>query len=263
MFERSALLQELFDIYEIEKLPFGIKQDKLGDVMEDYCVSLLSCPHMLRKMKMIALDLNYIDDYLYCSILEKANIDVRDVVSMTASRDVEHRWTGGNSKTDVILTVEYPTETIEIPISVKQTTVAKVAMAEFDAETIFREIGITDPIAKRLILKHQIDASAINFTAEEKALLMERLDPYARDFVRWVLTGTATPTYDLRYPKIMVKFGMSRDDEINDVVVFDIEDYVDSVMYNKNGTRKSGGFGTGLGWTYATGSKGRKIQFKG
>lgn len=263
MYDRSVLLQKLFEEYEIDFLPFGTKQDKLGDVMEEYCARLLSWRHMLMKAQNNDLDLNNIDDYLYSSIVESANIDISNVESMEATRNVQHRMTGGNSKTDVILTVTYPTEIIKVPISIKQTTVAKVAMAEFDAETIFREVGITDPIVKELILKHQIDASAINFTSEEKALLTEHLAPYARSFVRWVLTGAAKPTDDLRYPEIMVKFDMSRDDEIRDVLVFDIECYVDSVMYNKNGTPKSGGFGTGLSWTYATGSKGRKIQFKG
>ena len=33
-------------------------------------------------------------------------------------------------------------------------------------------------------------------------------------------------------------------------------------MKDKNGKIRSGGFGTGLSWTYASGSGGRKIQFK-
>ena len=87
--------------------------------------------------------------------------------------------------------------------------------------------------------------------------------PYARSFVRWVLTGTPIPSDDLRFPQIIVKFQMSKYDEILDIAVYDMEEYVNSVMLDRYGNVKSGGFGTGLGWTYATGSKGKKIQFKG
>jgi len=41
-----------------------------------------------------------------------------------------------------------------------------------------------------------------------------------------------------------------------------VEDYIHSIIYNKKGNVKNGGFGTGLAWTYATGSGGFKIQFK-
>lgn len=263
MFKRTTLLERLFVEYNIDNLPFGIKQDKLGDVMEEYCARLLSWPYMLRKLKHNDFDLNDTDDYLFSLIIDKAEIDVCNIVKMSATRDIEHRWTGGNSKTDVLLTVEYPNEIIEIPISVKQTTVQKVAMAEFDADTIVNEVGITDPIVKSLLYKHQFDASAINFTDKEKEMLKTHLAPYARSFVRWVLSGTPKPTSDLRFPKIMVKLQMSKQDEIMGINVYDIEEYVDSVMYDKKGNLKVGGFGTGLSWTYATGSKGRKIQFKG
>lgn len=263
MYKRSNLLQLLFDEYNIENLSFGVKQDKLGDVMEEYCTRLLNWTYLFRKLKMRDFDLTNTDEYLYWHLISKLGIDIDNVVSMSATRDIKHRYTGGNAKTDVLLTVTYPTSEIKIPISVKQTTKPKVAMAEFDAETIFREVGITDEIVKYLILKHQTDASAINFTKEEKVQLREHLTPYARPFVRWVLTGTPVPTDDLRFPKIMLKFDMSIDDQIKNIHIYDIEDYVDSVMCNKKGNIKSGGFGTGLGWTYATGSKGKKIQFKG
>lgn len=263
MFKRTTLLEYLFIEYNISKLPFGVKQDKLGDVMEEYCVRLLNCPNMLRKLKYGDLDLSNTDDYLCSLIIDKTGIDSRNFVKMSATRDIEHRYTGGNAKTDVILTVKYPGEILETPISVKQTTAQKVAMAEFDADTIINEVGITDPIVKSLLLKHQIDASAINFTSKEKELLRMHLAPYARPFVRWVLSGTPYPTDDLKFPQIIVKLQLTKQDEIIDINVYDIEEYVDSVMYDKNGNIKAGGFGTGLSWTYATGSKGRKIQFKG
>lgn len=263
MFVKTPLLEDLFEKYDIYSLPHGIKEDKLGDLMEEYCTILLNAQELLEDWKNGRLNLDNTDEYLYSLIMEKSDVDSDDITKIEATTDIEHRYTGGNSKTDVLATLFFEKGEAYYPISVKQTTVAKVAMAEFDAETIFREVGITDPIVRRLILKHQVDASAINFTREEKALLTEHLKPYARSFVRWVLTGTAVDSDDLRFPKVMVKFQMSKQDEILDIQVYDIDEYVDSVMLDRFGKVKAGGFGTGLGWTYATGSKGRKIQFKG
>lgn len=263
MFKRTKLLDELFYEYDISGLPHGIKEDKLGDLFEDYCAILLSSDDLLDKAKNRKLNPYDTDDFLYNLIVSKARIDIDNSYRISANRDVKHRLTGGNAKTDVIAKIEYDNEDEFLPISVKQTTVAKVAMAEFDADTIIREIGITDPIVQKLLLKHQVDASAKNFTTDEKIMLTNHLRPYARSFVRWVLTGTPIPSDDLRFPQIIVKFQMSKYDEILDIAVYDMEEYVNSVMLDRYGNVKSGGFGTGLGWTYATGSKGKKIQFKG
>ena len=263
MFIKTPLLEDLFEKYDIYNLPHGIKEDKLGDLMEEYCTILLNAQELLEDWQNGRLNLDNTDEYLYSLIMEKSGVDPDDIIEVEATTDIEHRYTGGNSKTDVLATLFFERGEDYYPISVKQTTVAKVAMAEFDAETIFREVGITDPIVRRLILKHQADASAINFTREEKVLLTEHLKPYARSFVRWVLTGTAVDSDDLRFPKVMVKLQMSKQDEILDIQVYNIDEYVDSVMLDRFGSVKAGGFGTGLGWTYATGSKGRKIQFKG
>lgn len=35
-------MEKLYEKYDIENLPFGIIHDKLGDVYEEYCVTILS-----------------------------------------------------------------------------------------------------------------------------------------------------------------------------------------------------------------------------
>ena len=77
------------------------------------------------------------------------------------------------------------------------------------------------------------------------------------------MAGSPVESEDLRYPILMIKFALTKTNEIKNINVYSIDEYVDSVMLDKNLKLKKGGFGTGLGWTYATGSKGRKIQFKG
>jgi hypothetical protein len=95
-------------------------------------------------------------------------------------------------------------------------------------------------------------------------MLKENLKPYATKLVRWVLTGSPDrDCTDLRFPKLILKIDCTKKDEIKDIHIYDIDTDINSVMKDKNGNIRAGGFGTGLGWTYATGSKGKKIQFKG
>ena len=61
----------------------------------------------------------------------------------------------------------------------------------------------------------------------------------------------------------ILKFSLTKQNEIIAINCYTIDEYVDFLVYDKNGNYKKGGFGTGLSWTYATGSKGKKIQFKG
>ncbi|MDE6723131.1 MAG: MspI family type II restriction endonuclease, partial [Eubacterium sp.] len=189
---------------------------------------------------------------------------------------IPHRQTHGLSKTDVIIAVAYNNGCEKkIALSCKQSYVPKMAFAEFDVNTICREVGITDERLKTLMLKHQTDKSAKYFTTEEKAELRKLLEPIREYFVRWVITGSPEKNpSDIVYPTVIVKFKLKKPANRFDIKVNNgdlsltsfgavtVEDYIHSIIYDKKGNVKNGGFGTGLAWTYATGSGGFKIQFK-
>lgn len=263
MFNRSNRLQDLFDQYDISNLVHGAKEDKMGDAIEDYCVSILNSAEILNKYKNNSINTNDTDEFVFYHTMSKIPIEKNKIIKILATRDIEHRFTGGNPKTDIIIEIHCNDKVISVPISIKSSTVAKVAMAEFDVDTIVREVGIKEGELKDLLLKHQIDASAKNFTSEQKEKLYTLLIPYAKKFVRWVLAGSPIETEDLRYPVLIIKFALTKTDDIKNIKIYTIDEYVDSVMFDKNNKIRKGGFGTGLSWTYATGSKGRKIQFKG
>lgn len=266
MYIRTQTLQSLMEKYNISAYTHGKKEDKLGDVFEDYCVEILNSTELLQKYLSNTLSNANTDEYIFKLLMNAGYIkNTNKIKKISASREIEHRLTGGNAKTDVIADITYnDNSSVSVSISVKQTTAKKVAMAEFDVDTIVREVGIADKEVIRLLTKHQTDASAKNFTAIEKQMLKENLKPYATKLVRWVLTGSPDKDCtDLRFPKLILKIDFTKKDEIKDIHVYDIDTYINSVMKDKNGNIRAGGFGTGLGWTYATGSKGKKIQFKG
>lgn len=263
MYSRTATLSRIMGYYGLDYLYHGAREDKLGDAFEDYTVEVLSSNTLLKKAQSGQLNLRNTDEYIFNEVYDRMLDYSSRISSIKASRDIEHRITGGNPKTDVIVDIEAMDGRFSLPISVKQTTAEKVAMAEFDVNTIVREIHITDRRLIELMEKHQRDASAKYFTAEQKEELFNRLAPYRKEFVRWVITGTPKPSKDLRYPELLLKFQLDKADNILDIDCFSPEEYVDTLIYDRYGNVKKGGFGTGLGWTYATGSKGQKIQFKG
>ena len=163
----------------------------------------------------------------------------------------------------------------KLPISSKQSYVRKVAVAEFDLDTICDEAGIDNARIRELMRKFQVAKSAKGLTESEKTELKNLLQPYARNLVRWAITGSPEKDTDnVVFPKLLVKFKICKPkDRFNIKVdkselhyqahsIYTIDEYIDLTMKDKNGKIRSGGFGTGLSWTYASGSGGRKIQFK-
>ncbi|MFB5284885.1 MspI family type II restriction endonuclease [Peribacillus sp. Hz7] len=264
----DSKLVKLYTDYGIkENAAPGTVGDKLGDVYEDYCISIFKNEDYLKALKQGHSSYNNEDGYkIYISLLHKVNIySVKEKIKeIHATKNIPPRATGGNPKTDVLISIYLEEQKILVPISIKQSTLPKVAFAEFDTTTIVNEIGIKDKTLIQLLTKHQNDASAKHFTPNEKKELSDLLEPIKEKFVRWVVTGSAQEnTSDIRFPKYLIKFDLMKQTfSLKASHVYSIEEYIHNTLY-KNGQPKKGGFGTGLSWTYATGTKGQKIQFKG
>lgn len=257
----SELLEELYRKYDIEYLSGGAKTDKLGDVYEEFICRIFYDKPTVQKF----LSNNGIERNIIQSLFLKFNIELNELEDISTTNIVPKRPSGGNSKTDVILKLSLSNGNIrKIPLSIKQTSVAKVAFAEYDVHTICSEVGITDTRLIELMLKHQSDASAKYFTSDEKEELTNLLSTYAERLIRWIVT--MTPEESLigdAYPIGVIKFTVSSNAELLNYSIYNIDEYIQYIRYKPNGKQKTSGFGTGLSWTYATGSKGRKIQFKG
>lgn len=154
----SLLLEELYKKYNIAELTYGTIHDKLGDAYEEFCVTILSDSENLQKAKLNIKPAN-LDYEVYLSILNCCGInEFSDIKEISATSKIPHRQTHGLSKTDVIITINYDSGTEKkIAMSCKQSYVPKMAFAEFDVETICREVGISDERLKSLMLKHQTD----------------------------------------------------------------------------------------------------------
>ena len=152
MYPTTATLSRFMSYYNILNLSHGAKEDKLGDVYEDYCVEILGSNDLLDKAKNNSLNLANTDEYIFHSVFSKNIVPyIEKIYHISATKNIQHRMTGGNPKTDI----QVNNSTLQLPISIKQTTASKVAMAEFDVKTIVKEVGITDHILVSLLEKHQ------------------------------------------------------------------------------------------------------------
>lgn len=272
----TPLLDKLYQKYDIENLSYGKVHDKLGDAYEEYCILILSNRDFLDAFQKNER-IDCVEFEIFKSLLTKAGINnIAEIAEITATNVVPHRKTHGNAKTDVIATITYKDGTeIKLPISSKQSYVAKVAVSEFDIDTICDEAEIDNDRVRELMRKFQTAKSAKGLTIAEQVELREALVPYAKKLVRWAITGSPDENpNDVIFPKLLVKFKIFKPkDRFNIKVgngelhyishsIYTIDEYVDLTIYDKNGNIKRGGFGTGLSWTYASGSGGRKIQFK-
>lgn len=265
----SLLLANLYQKYNIYQITnSGALTDALGDVYEDFVEAIFKDLLTLKSWPINSLEYQIADQ-----LLKYLNLNVSQISIISSSRkNIPPTLNGGTPKTDVYLNITFVDgSTRLVPLNVKQSTVSKVSFAEYDVATIVSDLSITDPVLISLLEKHQADASAKNFTPAERVYLRTNLAPHIRNLVRWCITLNALPTYqDIRYPEYVIRFDLHHPknsgalgNTFKAVNVYDIEGYIDKIMLNLKGQPRSGGFGTGLSWTYATGSKGKKIQFKG
>ena len=248
---KSPVLANLYKTYGIDNLSYGKLADKLGDLYEEYMKPIFTSEDIWDKFNSQQMPTTIEEEVFYSTLKAYNIINIESVKVLS----VPLRETGGPPKTDVHLLIN---DKVNIKVSVKHYHARHVTVAEFDVNTIRDEAGITDERTVALLKKHQRDASATHFTPEEKMELKERLVLVKKDLVSWLLSGSPDKnSTDARVANHTIMFKINKaDHRLRDFSSYTIEEQVNKIL------KRSSGFGTGLSWTYATGSKGKKIQFK-
>jgi len=262
---RTELLADLYKRFDIDNLPLeqhGRTSDRLGKLYEEYILEIF---------KNFQTMIFYSDEILYpqeskivTEILRNININIEDIADVSSSKSgIGRTVAGGLPKTDVYININfYDGEKKLIPLNIKHSSQKKVSIAEYDVETICQGVGIPNGELKDLIKKHQDDQSAKFFTDQQKQRLTELIEPYKVKFIRWCITLSAQKSEgNILHPDLIIRFKVV-DREYQDVTIRNIDDYIQDRIYEGSTGRKPG-FGTGLSWTYASGSKSKKMQFKG
>jgi len=246
-------LTNLYGKYNIDGLSYGKLADALGDMYEEYVREVFSDQEITSSFLPNGEIITW-DDYLVHSICAPYGISHIDSVDFPS---ISKRESGGSPKTDIALLIN---EQHLVKLTIKQSSAKNVTAAEFDVETIKREVGIHNKKVLSLVEKHQSDGSAINFLRSEKEELKDLLEHLniKEKLVRWVLSGSSKTddNEDIRVANHSLMFKINKSYLLQHINSYPIEQCVERI------THRSSGFGTGLSWTFATGSKGKKIQFK-
>ena len=261
---RTELLSKLYKDFGIDDLPVaqhGKTSDRLGKLYEKYVLEIFND---IQSLKKYSSDMYPQEKYFSNKLLNSLNINLNDIAEVRSSdTDLGRTIAGGSPKTDATITIKFNDQTSRlVPLNIKHSSKKKVSIAEYDVDTICRGVGIPDGELKELIKKHQDDKSAKFFTPLQKQRLADLLEPYRERFIRWCVTLCAEKSSEnILHPDLLIRFKVI-DREYVDVSINNIEDYVSERIAEGSGVRKPG-FGTGLNWTYASGSKAKKMQFKG
>ena len=142
-------------------------------------------------------------------------------------------------------------------LSIKQTRSANVAVAELSVDTINKEM--------REILPDDVLRGMGDFQIRgNQSLLREEgtvqdfkisIAPYVGSLGSLLLSGATSESNDVRVANLFVTYHVDKEGACAEVVVNTIKEKLAKI-------KGKGTFGTGFSWTYATGTRGRKIQFK-
>jgi len=244
------MLNTILSEYIAECRGMGSKTARAGLAYEEFIELIFSDSNIINKFNSNEQPDN-MGEQIFYQTCAKHNIDHVDTIKII---EVPKRDSGGPAKTDVCVAING----LFIKISVKQSSSASIAVAEFDVDTIKEEVGITDTTLLQLMNKFQTDASGKNFNVEEREILKSKIAPIKKEFVRWTLTGSPNKhEEDLRIANHTIMFKVDHTTRYaKSFSTYTIEQQIDSI------TSRASGYGTGLSWTYATGTKGYKIQFK-
>jgi hypothetical protein len=235
-----------------DNLKRGAHDDALGKAYEKSLIEIFNCQQYVDNFNNGHRS-SELDEVVFRLVCESASISK---ISSCNVNLVPKRFSGGEPKTDVCVVINDK----QIKISSKKSKSKAVSAAEFDAETIFREVKDLKNIEVRhLIDKFIKDSSAKNFSSIEKGKLERELKRFdcSRKLVKWVLSGSPEDfCEDPRIADTLVTFSTDSEGNPTGLEVCSINNKVNKLLSRK------GGFGTGLSWTYATGTKGKKLQFK-
>ena len=243
-------VERLYEKYDIHNLGRGATTDALGDVYEELAEEIFMDPELWDDFN------SGVQPTTDASRLFYETMVAHDVgcIEIIETPKVKVRESGGSPKTDVHLLVN---NRVQIKLSIKHSQSQHVTVGEFDVDTIVSEVGIESQRAISLMEKHQRDASAKNFTEDERRMLAEELTDDAPRIVRWVISGSPNETSrDPRHANHTIMFYVNRDKSYKGYSTKTTNAQAEAIL------QRNSGFGTGLSWTYATGTKGRKIQWK-
>lgn len=196
--------------------------------------------------------------YMYNVFYEFAefmNLKRDQVVGINATNVIPKLPTGGQPKTDVLVTVDTYEGEFIFTFSCKKTSKDWVSAHEYAADQFISVLQIGDEELSNAIIEFQACGSIERMKASSVETMGRRLVAYNDRLNKWVLGGDGgSGDPETQWAQNLVTYNENN----SEITIVSIEEYLNEVK--KRGY--SGNFGTMFKWTYPSGGLGKKIQLK-
>lgn len=248
----------MIEEYAIKDLSAGQIKDIQGNSFENRIAAILSYAQNLSKWKNNAATIEGMHYDVFENIVDCFELDSRHTQSISATSDkrtIGRLPSGGNPKTDVLVTVENDNGTLEtFTISCKRSSDKSVSVHQYTADAFADVLDRQNERLRHLLKLFQESGSLSAFGDENCNALTEELKPYIEKLSLWVLGGQGG---DGNPDTQCADYILTYDNNDNSASIHRIQHYCEQLS-----AISSGSFGTPFSWTYPSKRRGESIQLK-
>lgn len=253
--------QKSIEAEEINEVKNGSYYGLRGNAFENEVVDILNNPIYIGQLKANRRPRSVIFDSIMSKILSDYSLTHNDIISIHASNTVLKLRSGGNAKTDIIITLKTITTEIIETISVKNTTQTRVSCHDYKSSDFIRVLQVENSPLSYYLDLYQSCGSHKSFVESMRGNVnlerfIELLSPYKETLLEWALTGDhdhdnlIDPIKQISNYLLINKLGV--------IKFIDFSSYMEE-LYDSN-IKLS--YGLPLGWTYPSKQRGVRIQLK-
>jgi hypothetical protein len=248
----------MIEEYAIKDLSTGQIKDIQGNSFESRIAAILSYAQNLNKWKNGAATIEGMHYDVFENIVNCFELDTLHTQSISATSDkktIGRLPSGGNPKTDVLVTVEKDDGTTEkFTISCKRSSDKSVSVHQYTADAFADVLDRQNERLRQLLRLFQESGSLSAFGEENCNALTLELQPYKDKLSLWVLGGQGG---DGNPDTQCADYILTYDNNDSSATIHRIQHYCEQISAASNGS-----FGTPFSWTYPSKRRGESIQLK-
>lgn len=251
-------LYNLIEATALSDMNAGQIKDIQGRGFEDRVAAILCSSDNLTKWKTNAPTLVGFHYAIFESIVDKLGLSTEttlNIVATTAKSEIGRLPSGGNPKTDILVTAQCEDITRIFGISCKRSSDKSVSVHQYTADAFADVLNPEDEELRMLLNEFQKHGNLRDFGEENCTRLTEVLRPYHRKLAKWVLGGIFGDGDQERQWATHI---LTYDNNDSSVSIHTIQEYV----YLLDEANIQGHFGTFFNWTYPSKRRGQSIQLK-
>lgn len=252
-------MQEFYDRTIAEyssSMESGASHDLQGRKLEELFAAILSDKENWSRYNGSETSTGYLYDVFYM-VMRKLGIDRGSIAEIAATTKVPALPSGGNPKTDVLVTIDLEGKApLKATFSLKNTSNKSVSVHEYSADVFADVLDPENAELRRLLNAFQAVGNKRDMAKKDIDGLASELRPYLGKLNRWVFSGEGAQgvTEDQIAQYIVV-----RDKGTGEFSIHTIDEYCERQEAEIDG---SNWFGTIFSWTFPSKKRGTKIQLK-